>query len=279
MDNPIGIFDSGVGGLTVMRAIADRLPKENLLYLGDTARVPYGNRGPDTIRRYALNATRFLVERDIKALVIACNTATAYALPVLAEAYPNIPVIGVVSPVAELSARISKTRSIAVLGTRGTVNSRCYDEALQGYSPDIHVASRACPLLVPLAEENWTSGPIVDGVLESYLAELKDLPIDVLILGCTHYPILREAIEAVAQRLWNHDVAILDSASATAMALEHILESREIARVSKEPRELHFFATDDPRNFATTAVTFFGDELANVEHVDIIDTSRTPVIR
>lgn len=262
-----------------MRAIAERLPKENLLYLGDTARVPYGNRGPDTIRRYALNATRFLVERDIKALVIACNTATAYALPVLEEAYPNIPVIGVVSPVAELAARISKSQSIAVLGTRGTVNSRCYDTALQGLSPNIHVASRACPLLVPLAEENWTSGPIVDGVLETYLADLKDLPVDVLILGCTHYPILRDAIEAVAARIWKHDVSILDSASATSMALQDVLEARGLSRVSNAPRTLNFFATDDPRNFASTAVTFFGDELANVEHVDIMDTSRTPVNR
>jgi len=272
VEKPIGIFDSGVGGLTVMREVARLLPFEDLLYLGDTARVPYGNRGAETVQKYALNATRFLVQRDIKALVIACNTATAYALPAVRAAFPDIPVIGVVDPVSRLAETISKTRAVGVLGTRGTVGSKCYDHALHELDPDLQVVSKACPLLVPLAEENWLSGPVVDAVIQEYLASLATIELDVLILGCTHYPILREAIQIVASRLWSNPPRILDSAEATAVALHQRLELAGQLR-SAQSRSLRFFATDDPRNFANTALTFFGDELGYVEHVDIVDTN------
>lgn len=276
MDKAIGIFDSGVGGLTVMREVARLLPYEDLLYLGDTARVPYGNRGAETVQKYALNATRFLVQKDIKALVIACNTATAYGLPALRAAYPHIPVIGVVDPVSRLAESISTSRAIGVLGTRGTVGSKCYDAALLALDPNLNVVSKACPLLVPLAEENWLSGPVVDAVIQEYLEPLASTELDVLILGCTHYPILREAIQTVAGRLWNDTPRILDSAEATATALNERLASAGLLQ-TRRARTLQFFATDDPRNFASTALTFFGDELGYVEHVDIIDSIETPV--
>lgn len=274
MDRPIGIFDSGVGGLTVMRALADLLPNENLVYLGDTARVPYGNRGAQTIKRYSLNAARFLVERDIKALVIACNTATAYGLGAVRETFPDLPVIGVVDPVAKVAASLTKTGVVGVIGTRGTISSGSYEARLTEISPEIKTVSQACPLLVPLAEEGWLEGPVVDAVLQEYLGPMGSRDIDVMILGCTHYPILRSAIESACARIWEKPITILDSASATAEALRTRLHASNLQRIGGEGR-FEFLATDDPRHFGRTATTFFQDELASIEHVDILDVSQS----
>lgn len=270
-DLPIGVFDSGVGGLTVMHALADALPDEHLLYLGDTARVPYGNRGADTVRRYALNATDFLRDRGIKALVVACNTATAYALDALIEHYPEMPIIGVVRPVADLAIASSVSRHIGVIGTRGTIGSQCYERALE--VPGVRVSATPCPLFVPLAEEGWLDGDVTTAVAREYLHAFAGTDVDTLILGCTHYPLIASSIQRVMNEVVGHDVNLLDSGTATAAALKKRLVSSDILRASKGPRRLEFLATDDPATFARTARTFFGGELDGVEHVDILDRS------
>ena len=270
-DLPIGVFDSGVGGLTVMHALADALPDEHLLYLGDTARVPYGNRGADTVRRYALNATDFLRGRGIKALVVACNTATAYALDALIAHYPEMPIIGVVKPVADMAVASSTSRHIGVIGTRGTIASQCYDRALE--APGVRVTATPCPLFVPLAEEGWLDGDVTTAVAREYLKAFAGTDVDTLILGCTHYPLIASSIQSVVNEVSGRDVKLLDSGTATAIALQKRLESLNILRTSKGPRRLEFLATDDPVTFSRTARRFFGGELDGVEHVDILDVS------
>ncbi|TXD36493.1 glutamate racemase [Lujinxingia vulgaris] len=273
---PIGVFDSGVGGLTVMRALVEALPHEDLLYLGDTARVPYGNRGAETIRRYALNAARQLVGHNIKALVVACNTATAYALPALQDAL-EIPVFGVVDPVATLAARRSAGGHIAMIGTRATVRSNSYTRALMNLRPDAHVHPIACPLLVPLAEEGWTEGPVVEQVLRHYLEPLASTPVDTMILGCTHYPLLHDAIASVAAEVMRRPLELLDSASATATALRETLAALSLHTPSTDPGSHRFLLTDLPEGFVETASRFFGQSVAErCEHVDIIDSFATP---
>lgn len=274
---PIGVFDSGVGGLTVLRALVDRLPDEEMIYLGDTARVPYGNRAADTVRRYALNATHLLVERGIKALVVACNTASAYGLPALLKTY-EVPVIGVIDPVARRATRQSSTGHIGVLGTRGTVRSDCYPDAVHQYESDVHVHQQPCPLLVPLAEEGWTDGEVVEEVARHYLSELRDQGIDTVILGCTHYPILRPVLQTVANDVLEEDVSLLDSASATAAALAERLRVDDLRRPEGrsnkkgEPSaKLEFLFTDVSPAFVETTERFFGAHPEEPTHVDITD--------
>lgn len=271
---PIGVFDSGVGGLTVARAIADRLPHEKILYLGDTARVPYGNRGAQTVRRYALNAARLLQRRGVKALVIACNTATAYGLDALLEAMPELPIIGVIDPVAQRAAEFTESRHIGVIGTRGTVNSECYPASLTQLAPDIRVTQVACPLFVPLAEEGWTSGEIPVAVAHKYLEAFSSTDIDALILGCTHYPLLRDTIANVLDQIMPRYVRTMDSAHATSAALELELDARGLLSDRSEPPpkypSVEFLVTDEPRGFMGTAVRFFGGPIQRPQHVDII---------
>lgn len=271
---PIGVFDSGVGGLTVMSAVAHVLPDEDLVYLGDTARVPYGNRGADTVRRYAYNAARMLEEEGIKALVVACNTASAYALDLLRTRF-SMPVLGVVRPVAERAAAITVSGSVGVVGTRGTVASNCYRTALQELGVRT-VTQRACPLFVPLAEEGWTNGAVVDAIAREYLSDFAGSELDTLILGCTHYPILTEPIRVAIEDVVGRDVQLLDSATSTAEALVQTLRARGLARertTQTAGRTIRFCATDDPDRFRESASRFFGAELDEVEHVDIRDVS------
>lgn len=269
---PIGVFDSGVGGLTVMRAVADLLPREHLVYLGDTARVPYGNRGADTVRRYALNATNLLVNHGVKAIVVACNTASAYALEAV-NTHFDVPVIGVIDPVARRAEAASESRSVGVIGTRGTVRSDAYVHALHRRDPDIAVRQVPCPLFVPLAEEGWTTGDVVKQVGESYLGSFEGSDIDALILGCTHYPLLRHAIAEVIDELLPQQVELLDSASATAEVLHARLDEEQLERPDDGPRTLRFLLTDIPEGFRPTAERFFGDHIEALEHVDIVDVT------
>jgi len=277
-DRPIGVFDSGVGGLTVMRALVDEMPDEQVVYLGDTARVPYGNRTAETVRRYALNATRLLIDRGIKALVVACNTASAYGLRALVDAC-EIPVVGVIDPVARRAAERTETGHIGVLGTRGTVRSECYPDALARHAPASTVHQQASPLLVPLAEEGWLEGTVVDEVADHYLAELAGPPIDTIILGCTHYPILRPALQRITDELFDHDVELLDSATATAEAAAAVLTERSRRRSPtgpvEEPErgELDFLFTDVSPAFVETAERFFDDRPDQFTHVDITDAA------
>ena len=271
---PIGIFDSGVGGLTVLRALVDRLPAEDFAYLGDTARVPYGNRGSETVRRYSLNAASFLSTHDIKALVVACNTASAFALSALRENL-SIPVFGVIDPVAVRAARMTDTDQIAVLGTRGTIRSDAYRQALLNLRPDVDVHSIACPLLVPLAAEGWTEGQVTEEVIRHYLEPLTEHQVDTVILGCTHYPILRSAIAGVTSRLKMEKPTLLDSASATTETVADALGNAGLLHAAKSRMgQRRFFLTDVPEGFVSTAERFFGQSLdGSCEHVDIPDTT------
>lgn len=272
-ERAIGVFDSGVGGLTVMRAIADELPGEDLIYLGDTARVPYGNRGPQTIRRYAQNAAHFLTEQSIKALVIACNTATAFALDHLKELFDG-PVLGVVEPVAAAAAAHTKSSSVGVIGTRGTIASDSYRSALAARGVD-RITQIACPLFVPLAEEGWSCDPVTRTVADRYFEGFESSGIDTLILGCTHYPILREVLEASIREIMGHDVALLDSATTTSLTLRSALEDADLVAPASNEGQITCFATDDPDRFAQSAARFFGSELNRIDHVDLVDVSST----
>jgi len=272
---PIGVFDSGVGGLTVLRALVERLPHEPMTYLGDTARVPYGNRAAGTVRRYARNATHLLVDRGIKALVVACNTASAYALRSLVDTY-DLPVIGVVDPVARLAADTTTNGSIGVLGTRGTVHSGCFRDALEHHAPDCKVEQVPSPLLVPLAEEGWTDGEVVERVAARYIGNLRGTGVDTIILGCTHYPILRPVLRKAAAELLDEEISLLDSASATADALAARLEAEQLRRPDgphgPEP-ELDFLFTDISPAFLETTEQFFGSRPDSLHHVDISDVT------
>lgn len=268
IDLPIGVFDSGVGGLTVMRAITELLPYEDIVYLGDTARVPYGNRGPETVRRYALNATKLLVDRGVKAIVIACNTASAFALPAVREALA-VPVLGVIEPVARTAAAATKSGAIGVIGTRGTVRSGCYPRALEGLRPGVTVYQTPCPLFVPLAEEGWLAGDVPRQVATEYLSALAETDVDTLILGCTHYPILRHTIADVLQDVVAQPVTLYDSATSTARDLRESLAQHGLLRTERTGRELRFLLTDVPDGFKPTAERFFENRISEFEHVDI----------
>lgn len=262
---PVGVFDSGVGGLTVLRAIRRRLPGEPTLYLGDTARVPYGPKSPETVRRYAREAAEFLVGRGVKALVIACNTATARAETELSERL-EVPVVGVVEPGAREAARRSRSGVIGVIGTRGTIESGSYERAILAARPGATVHGRACPLFVALAEEGWTDGEVARLTAETYLRPLLARDVDTLVLGCTHYPLLAPLLSRVA----GPRVSLVDSAEATAAALAERLEAHGLLAVdgadSAEPR---FCVTDDAERFRELARRFLDRPVTRLEAVTL----------
>jgi len=257
--SPIGVFDSGIGGLTVAHAIIRQLPGESLVYFGDTARVPYGPKSPDTVRRYSGEITRFLLDQDVKAIVVACNTATAHALPLLRDELP-VPVIGVVEPGARAAVRASRGH-IGVVGTAGTVRSGAYERAITALAPDVHVSARACPLLVPLVEEGWVDHPVTELVAREYVAPLVDDGIDTLVLGCTHYPLLKRLF----CRLFGASVGIIDSASETAAEIGRELAARRLEAPPHSTPAHRFVASDDPLQFLQLGQRFFGDAIERVE--------------
>ena len=260
----IGIFDSGVGGLTVLKRIAQRLPHEHLCYLGDTARVPYGTKSADTVIRYARSCAARLTERGIKLLVVACNTASAYALETLSAELP-VPVVGVVEPGAREAVRRSKNGRIGVIGTAGTVASGAYSRAIAALNSDIRVYSKACPLFVPLAEEGWTRGELPQSVAQTYLAGFAARRIDTLVLGCTHYPLLRIPIARAA----GPEVRLVDSAQETAKAVERALHETGLLRGGSTPGRHQFLVSDAPATFARVGARFLGHPLTGVEWVDV----------
>jgi glutamate racemase len=256
----IGIFDSGVGGLTVQRAVLDALPDVDTVYLGDTARVPYGTKSADTVTQYSLRNARFLVRQEIDVLVVACNTASAVAIPAL-RAELAMPVLGVVEPGARAAARVTQNGRIGVVGTQGTVSSGAYQAALRQARPDAQVIARACPLFVPLAEEGWVDpeDEVVRGVVRRYLAPLAESGIDTLVLGCTHYPLLAAAIAEALP-----GVTLVDSALAIAA------EVRErLPRGGERVAEHRFYVTDAPDRFLAVAGRFLGRAVESAEHVDV----------
>ena len=268
-DLPIGIFDSGVGGLTVLKAIRAELPHENLLYLGDTARLPYGTKSPASIARYATQATAELQKQGIKLLVVACNTASAVALDALRRELSPVPVIGVVEPGATAAVSARPGGSHLVLATEATVGLGAYRKAIEAQDPAATVREKACELLVALAEEGWTDGEIVAKIIRRYLDEAgdNDFRADSIILGCTHFPLLRDAIQAIA----SDDVLIIDSASTTAAVVSNTLRSGGRFRDSDESGLLRLLATDGATRFARVGGQFLGQPLsyADVELVDL----------
>ncbi len=261
---PIGVFDSGVGGLTVLQAIHRLLPHEKLLYLGDTARVPYGTKSAESVSRYAAQAAQVLIDQNIKALVVACNTASAVAVSDLQARYPHIPVIGVIEPGAIASCRVSKTGHIAVIATESTVRGEAYPLAIRKIRPDAVVEQAACSLFVALAEEGWVEGELLEQVLARYLQPLlsahpESQTVDCLVLGCTHFPVLRHAIAAVA----GPTVSLVDSAETTAEVLKARLDAVNLS--AAEPvsavEQVQFLVTDGPERFARVASVFFGDKI------------------
>lgn len=262
--SPIGVFDSGVGGLTVCRQLCETLPAESIAYLGDTARVPYGSKSAATVIRYALSCASLLVSRDIKLLVVACNTASAFALNALRKQL-RIPVIGVVEPGARAACQHSVSGRIGVIGTRGVIGSEVYPDTIRSIRPESQVFAAACPLFVPFAEEGWLEGDAIESVAAAYLTEILSKNIDVLVLGCTHYPLLRSVIAKTA----GTGVRLVDSAEETAKEVAYTLKSHGINTPAKGPAEHCFLVSDAPELFAQTGARFFGRPFDHVEWVDV----------
>jgi len=268
---PIGVFDSGMGGLTVLRALAGRLPHERFVYLGDTARLPYGTKSAETVQAYALQATRLLVGEGVKMVVIACNTASAVALYVLQEAWDPVPVIGVIEPGARAGVAATRNKRIAVIATEGTVKGGAYARAIRRLLADADVVQQPCQVFVALAEEGWAETPATLATAAHYLDPLfsgADAP-DTLVLGCTHFPVLAGAI----RRTVGEDIALVDSAETTAAAVAEALAKRNLA-TEAEPGSgppIRFFATDSPERFARVGAIFLGRDIdeASVELVDL----------
>ena len=275
-DLPIGIFDSGVGGLTVYRALHEKLPNEHFIYLGDTARVPYGTKSLATVERYAIENSEFLVARGIKMLVVACNTASALALPKIRTRI-GIEVVGVIGPGARKAVEITKDKpnpKIGVIATEATIASRAYSEAIRKASDSAEIIEMACPLFVSLAEENWTKEPETRSIALKYLNVIIESEVDALVLGCTHYPILREVIqETVGEK-----VALIDSGEATAEEVRQLLEDKNLSNKNPPRRETtrrlcddldHFYVTDAAERFARVAERFLGVKPAKLEAIEV----------
>lgn len=271
---PIGVFDSGVGGLTVLKALGSELPGETFIYLGDTARLPYGTKSPETVARYSVQAAEKLREFGIKALVVACNTASAVGLPAMRERMGGIPVIGVIEPGADAAVRTSKSGHIAVIGTEGTVRGGAYQEAIQRRRPDARVSARSAQVFVALAEEGLHEGPIAEGVAHHYLDSIFDPPgaipgadaaPDTLVLGCTHFPMLASAIRKAV----GPSVRIVDSAATTAKSVREQLAGARLLTVTGKTM-VRFLATDSAERFARVGTRFLGQTLSP-ENVELID--------
>lgn len=258
---PIGIFDSGIGGLTVFKEVRRLLPHEHILYLGDTARVPYGIRSAETVIRYSFECARFLLQRDIKLLVIACNTASAVSLEEIRKSLP-VPVIGVIEPGARAAVQSTWNGKVGVIGTEATIQSRAYPSAIRGIDARVEVFGLPCPLFVPLVEEGWTEGPIARLVAEKYLSALRDDGPDTLVLGCTHYPLLKNVIEEVMG-----GVALIDSAVEVAKAAAEALAESDSLRRAEAAAVRRFYVTDSPQKFVTVGERFLAEKIGEIEKV------------
>ena len=268
----IGIFDSGVGGLTVLKEIIKALPQEDTIYFGDTARVPYGTKSPETVIRYSRQITSFLVSRDIKLLVVACNTASAVSLESLKALFP-IPIVGVIEPGARRAAAVTATGKVGVIGTEGTIRSSAYAKAIKRINPGIEVITRACPLFVPLAEEGWVDNEVARLTARNYLQGLREEGVDTLVLGCTHYPLLKGIISEVMGK----EVNLVDSAEETARTVAKILGNSGTLRPAAEQGNHHFFVTDVPAGFIKVGNRFLGGSLGDVYQVDLENESQGEV--
>jgi len=261
---PIGIFDSGIGGLTVARAVFEQLPSESTVYFGDTARVPYGPKSPETVRRYSVEILRWLLEQRVKAVVIACNTSTAHALETL-QAESPVPVIGVIEPGAAAAAAAAGDRPIGVIGTAGTIASNAYAKAIRRMRPEANVEQRACPLFVPLVEEGWFEHPAADLIAREYLAPLIAARVGTLVLGCTHYPLLKPLLQRVA----GPEVRLIDSGEETARVVAAAIRERGLEAPNGAPGTHRFAVSDDEARFRQVGARFIGDRLGRAEVVPL----------
>ena len=265
MGDAIGVFDSGVGGLTVLKEILRLMPEENTIYLGDTARVPYGTRSASTIRKYARQTTSFLVSKGVKMLVVACNTSAAVALPALRRHFPGLPVIGVIEPGARAAAAASTSGRIGVIGTEGTIGSGAYERAIRRLRPDADILSSPCPLFVSLAEEGWVEGKVARLVAREYLEPLREKGIDTLVLGCTHYPLLKGTI----RRVMGQQVLLIDSAEETARAVREKLRGAGLEAPGRRRSRRRFYVTDLPAKFKVLGRRFLDAPVGRAYQVDM----------
>lgn len=261
---PIGVFDSGIGGLTVAREIMRQMPEENIIYFGDTARVPYGSKSKDTVIRYSRQIVQFLRTKQVKAIVIACNTASAHALSVI-EAEQDIPVLGVIKAGALTAARTTKNGRIGVIATRGTIDSGVYEKTLHQINPDYRVFGKACPLFVPLVEEGLTHDFITEEVARRYVKDLQYKDIDTLILGCTHYPLLRTLL----RKIMGDQVALVNPAYETALELKQLLQEKQLDRCGGGTPACQFYVSDLAAQFQEFANSILPYDVANTERIDI----------
>lgn len=262
-ERPIGIFDSGVGGLTVVDQVVKRLPGESIIYFGDTARVPYGPKSPETVQRYSREAAAFLLSQHVKAIVVACNTATAHAAAMLRETLP-VPVIGVIEPGATAAVNATRSKRVGVIGTAGTIASGAYDLAVRARLPDARIYAQPCPLFVPIVEEGWAKHEAARLIATEYLTPIREQDIDVLVLGCTHYPLLRNLIGDIM----GPGVKLVDSAEQTAIELQRVLVQNDLC--SRSRAGVHrFAASDSPLRFRHVARHFLGEVVQDVELIDV----------
>lgn len=263
MKKPIGIFDSGVGGLTVYKAIRSAFPEEDLVYFGDTARVPYGPKSPNTIIEYSVQNARFLLQQGIKTMIVACNTSSSVAIPYIRQ-LTDIPIIGVIDPGSDVAVRSSVSGRIGVIGTEGTVRSEAYTKAIKLHKPEAQVFSSACPLFVPLVEEGWQDHAVARSIVSEYLASLRELDIDTLVLGCTHYPLLSHIIK----EYMGFGVKLVDSADAITMHLKSLLPSEHDGKAGKDI----FFVSDNEDKFATIGSRILNNPIRNLKRVRLFES-------
>ncbi len=260
----IGIFDSGIGGLTVFKALEEALPDEHLVYLGDTARVPYGNKSRETITKYSIENSHFLVQTGVKAIVVACNTASALALDELQKKF-SIPMIGVIEPGVKAALAATQSGEVGIVGTESTISSAAYTKAIQKINPDIRTWGVACPLFVPLVEEGWIENEVTELVVQKYLSPFFKTPIDSLILGCTHYPLLKKVISKII----GEKVKLVDSAAETAQAVKRLLKDKKMERTDPADRSITFFVTDSPQRFKEVGKIFLNHSLDGVTSISL----------
>jgi len=263
-NQPIGIFDSGIGGLTVFSELQKLLPLEDFVYLGDTARVPYGTKSSEMVLHYSQHNVKFLLEKKVKMVVVACNTASAFALLELQKYYP-IPIIGVIDPGAQGAMKTSQKNRIGVIGTEGTIRSDAYAKTILRKNPKTFVVSTPCPLFVPLVEEGWLEGEVTEQVASIYLKKIISEKVDTLILGCTHYPLLKRTLKKVV----GNSIQLIDSAEETALETKHILEENKILRKENLQPTGQFFVTDSPERFRRVGELFLKTPIQKVNHVTI----------
>ena len=262
--NPIGVFDSGIGGLTVVKRIDQFLPNENIIYFGDTARVPYGSKSNQTVIEYSKQDAKFLLNKNVKMIIVACNTASSVALDELRETF-EIPIIGMIEPGAKSAIENTKSGKIGVIGTYATINNKAYSKELLKLDSKLEVYEKACPLFVPLAEEGMINHPATKLIAEEYLLELREHDIDTLILGCTHYPILAEVIQEVV----GDNVRLIDSGTAASSIVENYLHGRGIRNESHQIGRSEFYVSDLPAKFQNIADAFLGRHVEHLTKVDL----------